>query len=132
MPELRARWAMRLRKQLPSILSGALILAGLGGIAGWLAESPQMGAYFIGGLAAALLLLAAIAWLLLRGLKLFVRWSPLRLPMALRHGMANIYRPDARAPLAGPHAWHVLIELVGDPDPLKNVAVKGHFLIFTS
>lgn len=98
MPEVRAAWAVRLRKQLPSILSGALILAGLGGIAGWLAESPQMGAYFIGGLAAALLLLAAIAWLLLRGLKLFVRWSPLRLPMALRHGMANIYRPGNHAP----------------------------------
>ncbi|HEY3442549.1 MAG TPA: FtsX-like permease family protein [Paludibaculum sp.] len=98
MPEVRARWAIRLRKQLPSILSGALILTGLGGIAGWLAESPQMGAYFIGGLALALLLLAAIAWLLLRGLKLFVRWSPLRLPMALRHGMANIYRPGNHAP----------------------------------
>jgi putative ABC transport system permease protein len=98
MPEVRARWTARLRQQVPALLSGALILAGLGGIAGWLAESPKMGAYFIGGLAVALLLLAAIAWLLLRGLKLFVRWSPLRLPMAARHGIANIYRPGNHAP----------------------------------
>lgn len=98
MPEVRAPWSVRLRKLLPSLLSGALILVGLGGIAAWLAESPRMGAYFIGGLAVALLLLAAIAWLLLRGLKLFVRWSPVRLPMALRHGMANIYRPGNHAP----------------------------------
>ena len=43
------------------------------------------------------------------------------LPRACLEGVLA-YLPDARAPLAGPHAWHVLIELVGDPDPLRSAA----------
>ena len=45
-----------------------------------------------------------MAWLLLRGLRLFLRWCPLRLPVALRHGIANLYRP-------GNHAASVLVAL---------------------
>jgi putative ABC transport system permease protein len=104
MAEVKPPLAQRLRNQIPSLVSGAIILAGLGGVAGWLAESARMGAYFIGGLGVALLILAAVAWLLLRGLRLFLRWSPLRLPVALRHGVANLYRP-------GNHATSVLIAL---------------------
>ena len=40
----------------------------------------------------------------LRGLREFLRWSPLRLPVALRHGVANLYRP-------GNHAASVLVAL---------------------
>jgi putative ABC transport system permease protein len=104
MAEIRPPLAERLRNQLPSLVSGAVILAGLGGVAGWLAESARMGGYFIGGLAVALLILAAVAWLLLRALRRFVRRFPLRLPVALRHGVANLYRP-------GNHAASVLVAL---------------------
>ncbi|HSB15886.1 MAG TPA: FtsX-like permease family protein [Bryobacteraceae bacterium] len=104
MAEAKPRWRDRVRMHIPALASGCLILAGLGGIAGWLAESPQMGAYFIGGLAVALLILAGVAWLLLRGLRLFLRRSPIRLPVSLRHGIANVYRP-------GNHAASVLVAL---------------------
>ncbi|MBI5083857.1 MAG: FtsX-like permease family protein [Acidobacteria bacterium] len=98
MAEVKPKLAARLRKQLPAFAAAAVILAGLGGVASWLAESFRMGAWFVGGLAVALLLLASVAWLLLRGLRLFVRLSPFRLPVALRHGLANIYRPGNHAP----------------------------------
>jgi putative ABC transport system permease protein len=104
MAEVRPKLAERLRRQFPAMISGALILAGLGGVAAWLAESFRMGAYFIGGLVLALLVLALAAWLLLRGLRWFLKNSPLRLPVALRHGMANLYRP-------GNHAASVLVAL---------------------
>jgi len=32
------------------------------------------------------------------------------------------YLPDARSPLAAPHAWHVLFELAGNPDDLRPAA----------
>ncbi|MGJ5814074.1 ABC transporter permease [Paludibaculum fermentans] len=104
MAEVKPKLLKRLAMQWPALLSGVLILAGLGGVAAWLAESVKMGSYFVGGLAVALLLLALVAWLLLRGLKLFLRWTPVRLPVALRHGMANLYRP-------GNHATSVLVAL---------------------
>lgn len=98
MAEVKPKLAVRLRNRAPSLISGAVILTGICGIAGWLAESARMGAYFVGALALALLTLAAAAWLLLRALRLFLRWSPVRLPVALRHGMANLYRPGNHAP----------------------------------
>jgi putative ABC transport system permease protein len=104
MAEARPRLGDRLRRQGPALAAGALILAGLGGIAGWLAESFRMGGYFVGGLAVALLILALVAWLLLRGLRLFLRRSPIRLPVSLRQGAANVYRP-------GNHATSVLVSL---------------------
>lgn len=104
MAEVRPPWRVRVRRQLPAAAAGLAILTGLGAVAAWLAESFKMGAWFVGGLAAALLLLAGVAWLLLRGLRALVRRSPWRLPVAVRHGMANIYRP-------GNHAASVLVSL---------------------
>jgi putative ABC transport system permease protein len=104
MAEVRPGWRVRVRRQMAAAGAGAVILGGLGGVAAWLAESFRMGAWFVGGLAGALLLLAGVAWLLLRGLRLLVRWLPWRLPVALKHGMANIYRP-------GNHAASVLVSL---------------------
>jgi putative ABC transport system permease protein len=103
MPEVRSAWR-RLHGAWPAFASGAAILLGLGAVAGWLAQSPQMGAWFVAGLAAALLLLAGVAWLLLRLLRAAVNHSPVRLPVAMRHGMANLYRP-------GNHATSVLVAL---------------------
>jgi putative ABC transport system permease protein len=104
MAESRPRWPERLRRQWSSIATGAVILGGLGAIAGWLAESWKMGWYFVGGLAASLLALAAIARLLLALLRTVVRMSPWRLPVEVRHGLANLYRP-------GNHAAAVLVSL---------------------
>jgi len=104
MAERKPARAERMRRLLPAAATGAVIFCGIAGVAAWLADSPRMGAYFVGGLAAAFVVLAAVAWLLLRGLRLLLRWSPVRLPVVLRHGMANIYRP-------GHHATSVLVAL---------------------
>lgn len=118
----RPPWRARLRGQLPALGAGVVILAGLGGVAAWLAESFKMGAWFVGGLGGALLLLAGVAWLLLRGLKALVRRSPWRLPVALRHGMANLYRP-------GNHAASVLVSLgIGVMFTLTIYLVQGSLL----
>jgi putative ABC transport system permease protein len=97
-------WKTRFRRQFPAIGSGLVILGGLGAIAGWLAGSAQVGWTFIGGLAASLLILSLVAWLLLKGLKRFVERGPFRLPVAWRHGLANLYRP-------GNHAASILVSL---------------------
>jgi putative ABC transport system permease protein len=90
--------AERLRELLPAVAAGSLILAGIAAVAAWLSESARMGVYFVGALTAAFVVLGAVAWLLLHGLRLFLRWPPVRLPVVLRHGMANIYRPGNHAP----------------------------------
>jgi putative ABC transport system permease protein len=104
MPETRPRLAERLRRQAPAIFCAVLILAGLGAIAGWLAESFRMGATFVAGLSASLLALAFVAWLLLRFLKIFVTRRAFSLPITWRQGLANLYRP-------GNHAAAVLVSL---------------------
>ena len=99
-PPLRAR----LRRQLPAAGAGLLILAGLGAMAAWLAGSVKVGGWFAGGLAFALALLGAVAWLLLRALRWALARAPVRLPLWLRHGTANLYRP-------GNHAASILVAL---------------------
>jgi len=104
MPEAKPPLRLRLRKKLPAAGAGALILAGLAAMAAWLAGSAKVGAWFAGGLAAALLLLGAVAWVLLRWIKWLLRHAPVRLPLWLRHGAANLYRP-------GNHAASILVAL---------------------
>lgn len=104
MPEAKPPLRLRLRGMLPSLGSGALILAGLAAMAAWLAGSVKVGAWFAGGLTAALALLGGVAWLLLRALRWLMLHAPVRLPLWLRHGMANLYRP-------GNHAASVLVSL---------------------
>ncbi len=104
MAELRPPWKARLRRQLPALISGAMILGGLGLVAAWLADSARAGWTFIGGLAGSLLILSLAAWLLLKALKRFVERGPFRLPVAWRHGLANLYRP-------GNHAASILVSL---------------------
>jgi putative ABC transport system permease protein len=79
----------------PSAIAGAFILAGIGGIATWLSESLRTGVYFVIALAASLVFMAALGWLLLRGLRWFGRHLAWRLRPSLRHGIANLYRPGA-------------------------------------
>ncbi len=98
MTEVRPSWRVRIQRELPALGSGLVILGCVGLIAGWLAESLKMGSYFVGGIAVSLLLLAAVAWVLLRGLRWLVEKAPIRWSVELRQGMANLYRPGNHAP----------------------------------
>jgi putative ABC transport system permease protein len=103
MPESKPGWSRRLRDARPSLVAGCLILCGLGAIAAWLStgtaqDAARLGAYFIGGIVASLLALAAVAWTLLWSLKAFLRGpASARLPANFRHGVANLYRPGNQA-----------------------------------
>ena len=98
MAEVRPPLAVRLHRAGPAFVASLIILGGVGLIAGWLAESLKMGAYFVGGIAVSLLVLACAAWLLLRALRWLVRGAPLRWSVEWRQGMANLYRPGNHAP----------------------------------
>jgi putative ABC transport system permease protein len=56
-----------------------------------------VGGYFAGGLFFSLIALAAVAALLLRGLRVFLRRSPVRLPSLVRQGFGNLYRQGNQA-----------------------------------
>ncbi len=109
MAEARPGWKQRLRDSRTSLFASGAILCGIGVIAGWLQigtlrEAVRTGTTFVVALVVSLLVLAAIAWVLLRSVKLFVRRSPWPLPPVLRHGIANLYRP-------GNHAQAALVAL---------------------
>ncbi|MSV28873.1 MAG: FtsX-like permease family protein [Bryobacterales bacterium] len=76
---------------------GVPLILGFGLIAVWIGNSWEIGGYFTGGLLASLLALSAVAWLLLRSLRWFLRAAPWKLPPTLRHGIANLYRPGNQA-----------------------------------
>jgi putative ABC transport system permease protein len=91
--ETRKHW----REKVPSFLGALLILAGFSLIAVWLGGSWKMGAYFMGGLTASIVVLTLIAALLLRSMRSLVRVFNRRLPPLFRHGFANLYRPGNQA-----------------------------------
>ncbi len=76
---------------------GVPLLLAFGLIAVWIGNSWEIGGYFTGGLLVSLLALSAVAWLLLRSLRWFLRAAPWKLPPTLRHGIANLYRPGNQA-----------------------------------
>ncbi len=91
--ENRKHW----HEKFPSIAGAALILIGFTAIAIWLSDSWRIGLYFMGGLAASVILLGAAAAGLLASLRRLVRTIGGRLPSSLRHGLANLYRPGNQA-----------------------------------
>ncbi len=91
--EGRKHW----REKLPAWGGALLILAGFTGIAVWLSGSWKMGAYFIAGLTASILLLTGVASVLLYAMRGVVRIWNRRLPPVFRHGFANLYRPGNQA-----------------------------------
>jgi len=106
MAETKPDWRSRLAQARMSILAGAVIVLGISGIAMSFATGTRndiwkTGAYFGGALVVSLAVLAGIAWLMLRGLKLASRRN---LPTSIRHGIANLYRP-------GNHAQSALVAL---------------------
>ncbi len=90
-------WTQKLKESYPSLIAGVIIIAGIGGIASWLSESLRTGIYFVLGLFVSLLVMAAVGWLLLRGLRWFGKNVAWRLRPSLRHGIANLYRPGAHS-----------------------------------
>jgi putative ABC transport system permease protein len=83
-------WTRRRPMQASSFV---LILAGIALIATTLSDSAEVGRVFSVGLVIVLLVLLAAAAAVLWGLKFFLNRTRLHLPSALRHGLANLYRP---------------------------------------
>ncbi len=97
MPEAKLPWRKRLVETRAALAIAALILAAIGGIASWLAESPRVGGYFVAGLAVSLVLLSLVASFLLQGLKIVLKNFPVRIPVLARQGLANLYRQGNQA-----------------------------------
>ncbi|MBV8817779.1 MAG: FtsX-like permease family protein, partial [Acidobacteriaceae bacterium] len=107
MAETKPGWKARLAQSRLSLAAGALIVAGIGGIAASLTHGPldvaiKTGAYFAGALVVSLLVLSLIAWALLKGLRIVSRRASL--PTSIRQGISNLYRP-------GNHAQAALVAL---------------------
>lgn len=94
----------RREERLRQLGFAAAILGGVGIVAVWLSDSARLGGWFAGGLAVSLGGLALTAGALLRVLKAAPARLPVRLPMTLRHGIANLHRP-------GMHAEVILVAL---------------------
>ncbi len=97
MPEAKMTWPRRLAEARAALAVGVLILVGLGAIAGWLSASLQVGSYFAGGLAVALIVLALVAAGVLRMIRFVVKKAPWRIPTLARQGFANLYRQGNQA-----------------------------------
>jgi putative ABC transport system permease protein len=83
----------KISSNIAQILATILILAGLAAVAMTLSDSFQVGKWFSIGLVLVLLVLLAASAALLAALKFFLNRTRLHLPSALRHGLANLYRP---------------------------------------
>jgi putative ABC transport system permease protein len=101
MPEVKPPWRVRWREARPAIFAGIVICISIGGIAAWLAgadsgNTGRLGADFAIGLIVSIAALWCVASLLMRVLRLVVRRSA-RMPVLLRHAVANLYRPGSQA-----------------------------------
>lgn len=96
--------ADRKQERLRQFGTVAFMLGGVGLLAMWLGDSARLGGWFIGGLGVSLAALAVTAGALMRVLKSVPARLPFRLPVALRHGIANLHRP-------GMHADVILVAL---------------------
>jgi len=109
MTESRPDWLKRWSRSWEALATAGAILVGIGLMAAWLAgttlaDSLRIGGYFAGGLLVSLLVVAGFAWILLRGLRMLLRGPGRLLPVVVRQGAANLYRP-------GNHAQTVLVTL---------------------
>jgi putative ABC transport system permease protein len=83
----------KITKNWAQIIAGALIIGGLAIIATTLSDSATVGKVFSVGLVLVLLVLLGASAAVLGGLKWFLNRTRLALPSAVRHGLANLYRP---------------------------------------
>ncbi len=86
---LRERW----QKRKAQWLATGVILLALAGIAAALTSSALVAGWFTGALCALLLSILLLAAGMLRTVRSFLAKTRLHLPSALRHGLANLYRP---------------------------------------
>ncbi len=86
-------WGPKFREGKLQWFAIALIVAGLAGIAAALSDSWTIGKWFAASLCAVLLVILGLSALTLRTLRAFLDKTRLHLPSALRHGLANLYRP---------------------------------------
>ena len=91
-PFIAAVWK-KITKNAAQIVATAVILGGIAAIATTLSDSAVVGRVFSLGLVGVLLVLLAASAAVLWGLKFFLNRTRLHLPSALRHGLANLYRP---------------------------------------
>ena len=96
MVDATTSWFKRWTQSKAALGAGAAILLGMLAIAMLLSE-PLIGGLFVAGVVVSLLVLSGVAWVLLKGLRWFLRSTTMRLPSMLRHGIANIYRPGNQA-----------------------------------
>lgn len=82
MGESKAQW-----------ISVVVIVLALAGIAAGLANSMLIGKWFAAALSGLLVVILGLAAVTLRGLRAFLNRTRLHLHSALRHGLANLYRP---------------------------------------
>ncbi len=83
-------WLKEHKLQLGSVV---VILAGLGGIAAALSDSMLVGKWFAACLAGLLVVILGLSAVTLRTLRALLTRTRLHLHSALRHGLANLYRP---------------------------------------
>lgn len=86
-------WWPKFRERKLQWASIAVIVAGLAGIATALSDSWLIGRWFAASLVTILIVILALSAVTLRGLRAFLAKTRLHLPSALRHGLANLYRP---------------------------------------
>ena len=91
-PFVTAIWR-KITKNVAQIGAAVLILAGLAAIATTLSDSATVGKVFSLGLVGVLAVLLAASAGVLAGLRWFLNRTRLHLPSAVRHGLANLYRP---------------------------------------
>jgi len=80
-----------------SLIASGGTIAGLWGIAVWISSSLIYATVFAGSLIAAIIIIGGIGTILLRILKSLSTRSAVRNSPALRHGIANLYRPGAHS-----------------------------------
>lgn len=86
-------WLRRWGQRKLQIAAAAVILIALTAIAAALTDSAKIGVIFGVSLAVVLLVLLVLSAIFLRTLRMFLGAVRLRLPQAIRQGLANLYRP---------------------------------------
>ena len=92
-PSAQRSWWVRLRESKAQWITAVVILLGLGAIATALSDSVIVGRWFAGALSALLIVILGVAALTLRLVRAFLARTRMHLQSAVRHGLANLYRP---------------------------------------
>jgi putative ABC transport system permease protein len=91
--DTKQSWWVRLRAGKAQWIIAIVILLGLGAIAAALSDSAVVGRWFAGALCGLLLVILGMSALTLRVLRAFLSRTRMHLQSAVRHGLANLYRP---------------------------------------